>query len=105
MLLVMLPTVMLLPAFIRAVLFAPGTGPSGPGRVALPAAVAGVLERISIVLGWPATGVLGPSDEMGGGAPREDGSLPAAVSGVTAVPATQTPGCYMNTRPKVWFRV
>ena len=70
----------------------PGTGPSGPGRVALPAAVAGVLARVGtlLMLGWPATGVVGPSDVTGGAAPRDEGSLPAAVSGVTGVPAQAT---------------
>lgn len=95
----MLPALMLPPALVRlevvpltVVLFPPGTGPSGPGRVAFPAAAAGVAARFGMELmsGWPATGVLGPSDVTGGAAPREDGSLPAAVSGVTSVPAWGT---------------
>lgn len=91
----MLPAVKLLPALdkavplVTAVAFVPGTGPSGPGRGSLPAAVAGVLALVGTLamLGWPATGVEGPSEVTMGAAPREEGLLPAAVSGATGVPA------------------
>ena len=84
--------ILLAVAFSGLVPFMPGTGPSGPGRVALPAAVAGVLARVGtlLMLGWPDTGVVGPSDVTGGAAPRDEGSLPAAVSGVTGVPVQAT---------------
>lgn len=90
-----MPAVKLLPAlgkavpFVTAAAFVPGTGPSGPGRGSLPAAVAGVLALVGTLamLGCPSTGIEGPSEVTMGAAPREEGLLPAAVSGATGVPA------------------
>ena len=90
---VLLPAVTFPAAFIRDVPFAVGTGPSGPGKGAPPAVAAAVPARIAMVfrLGCPATGVVGPSEVAGGGAPRELGSLPAAVSGLMALPVKVQP--------------
>ena len=56
--------------------------------VALPAGMAGVVDRAGrlLMLGSPGTGTSGPWGVTGGGGPKLEGSLPAAVSGPMAAP-------------------
>lgn len=56
--------------------------------VALPAGVAGVDDRAGrlFILPSPGTGASGPWSVTGGGRPKLEDSLPAAVSGLMAAP-------------------